>query len=90
MTSALTLFVFLLGFQVLFAQSFALILVKEPKYFFNWSSSFWLTLFWVFSLEFRSNIIVSANMGAVVNLEISSWLLIDTKLRTLFFHFPLV
>ena len=56
----------LLGFQVLFVQSFVSILVKKLKYFFIWGGSFW---FRVCSLEFLSTIFVSANWGAVFNLD---------------------
>ena len=72
---------FFFDFQVLFLQSFVLILVKELKYSFIRGNSFWLTLFWVRSLEFLSTIFVSANWETVFNLEILSWLLLDTKQR---------
>ena len=61
--------------------------MKELKYLFNWGSSFWLILFWRCSLKFLSIIIVPVSWGAVFDLEISSWLLTDIKLSTLFFHF---
>ena len=89
MTSVLTLFFFFFGFQVLFVQSFISIWAKELKYLFNWDSSFWVTLFWGCYLKFLSVTIFSANWGAVFDLEISSWFLLDTKLSTLFFHFVL-
>ena len=50
------------GFEVLLF-SFISILMKELKYFPN----FWLTLFWVCSLEFLLIIIFSANWGSVLN-----------------------
>ena len=56
--------------------------------FFNWGSSFWLTLFSGCSLEFLSIIIMHAvSWGAVFDLEIPSWLLLDTKLVPFFLHF---
>ena len=73
-----------------FLFSFVSTLMQVLKYFFNWGSSFWLTLFWICSLEFLSIIIDSANWGSVFNLEIPFWLLLDTMLSNLFCHFVLV
>ena len=63
---------------------FVSVLMKELKYFLNWGSSFWLTLFWVCSLELLSIIIVSANWGSVFNLPLYN------NLNNLFCHFVLV
>ena len=50
------------------------------SYVLNWGSSFWLTLFWGCFLEFLSIIIITVILGVVFDLEIPSWLLLDTKL----------
>ena len=78
-----------LGFQVRFVQSFDTILMKKKlKHFFNWGSSFWLTLYGgFFFFKFLSVNFISANLGAVFDLEIPSWLLLDTKRNTFFFPF---
>ena len=80
MTSALTHF----GFW--FSTTFCFILNEELKYFINWDRSFWLTLFWGCFLEFLS-IIIPVSWRAVYDLEIPSWLPLDSKLSTSFFHF---
>ena len=69
-----------LVFKNFLFQSFVSILVTDLKYLFIWDSSFWLTLFWVCSLEFPSTGFVSTRSGAVFNVEIPKWLLLDIKL----------
>ena len=58
--------------------------MKELKYLYL---AFWLALFWGCFLEFLSIIIIIVSWGAVLDLVIPSWLLFDTKLSQLFFHF---
>ena len=53
---------------------------SETTEVFLWGCFSWLTSFWACTLEFLSNMIVFVNWGTVFNLEISSWLLLDTKL----------
>ena len=85
MTSVLTHFVF--WFSSTFLSEFVLVQMKELKNSFNWGSFFWLTLFWGCPLKFLSILIILVSWGAVFDLEIPSWLLLDTKLSNLFFHF---
>ena len=69
---------FVFWFSNTFRSEFVLVQMKELKNSFNWGSFFRLTLVWRCSLKF---------LGAVFDLEIPSWLLLDTILSTLFFHF---
>ena len=56
--------------------------------FFNWGSSFWLTLSWGWSSEFLSIIIIIlVSWRAVLDLEVPYWLFFDAKLRNLIFQF---
>ena len=70
-------FCFLVFKYFLFKVCFSL---NEGSEIFNWGSSFWLTLFWGCSLELLSIIIIPVSWGAVFDLEVPSWLLLDTKL----------